>query len=69
MTTIITCPYCNAQMNLRELGMSKNKIYFYECSKCLSRSPMTWNAVTANSMATMRNNSTQREKRIERHAV
>ena len=49
----IKCPYCKAQMDLRRLGMNKNKIYFYECTKCLARSPLTWNEVTANSMARM----------------
>ena len=51
MTANIKCPYCNGMMELRKLGMNKNKIYFYECPKCLARSPMTWNEVTANSMA------------------
>ena len=55
MTNVMTCPYCGNQMELRELGMNKNKICFYECIKCLARSPMTWNKVTANSMARMRN--------------
>ena len=54
MTEKITCRYCSAQMMLTVLGHSKNKVYFYECSKCGSRSPMTWNEITANSMATMR---------------
>ena len=53
MTDVIRCPYCKSQMELRVLGMNKNKIYFYECPKCLSRSPQTWNEVTANSMARM----------------
>ena len=54
MTRRIRCPYCNGEMLLQSLGMSKNKIVFYECSKCLSRSPQTYNEVTANSMARMR---------------
>ena len=54
MTEKVNCPYCNGKMVLRELGMSRKKICFYECIKCLSRSPMTWNKVTANSMAKMR---------------
>lgn len=54
MTNRINCPYCDGEMMLRELGMSKNKVCFYECMKCLSRSPMTSNKYTANSMAKMR---------------
>ena len=54
MTSTIKCPYCNGEMLLRVLGLNKNKVCFYECPKCLSRSPMTWNPVTANSMAKMR---------------
>ena len=56
MTRNIVCPYCNARMLLRELGMNKNRVFFYECPKCLARSPMTWNKVTANSMAKMNEN-------------
>lgn len=55
MTRNVKCPYCSGRMLLRELGMSQNKVYFYECIKCLSRSPMSWNKVAANSMAKMRN--------------
>lgn len=55
MEEIIKCPYCKGKMELRKLGMSKNKICFYECTKCLSRSPMTWNEVVAKNMAKMRN--------------
>lgn len=55
MTSVITCPYCKGKMELRELGTNKeHRVYFYECMKCLARSPMTSNAVTANSMARMR---------------
>jgi len=54
MTKEITCPYCGNIMDLRELGISRKKICFYECLKCLARSPQTWNKVTANSMAKMR---------------
>lgn len=54
MTKNITCPYCGKSMFLRELGLSKNKVVFYECSGCLSRSPMTNNKYTANSMAQLR---------------
>lgn len=53
MAKEIRCPYCKGQMQLRKLGMSKNKVFFYECVKCLARSPMTFNEVTANSMARM----------------
>ena len=51
MTDKITCPYCNGTMELRELGYVA-KIVFYECPKCLSRSPQTNNKYTANSLAT-----------------
>ena len=54
MATDIYCPYCKGRMELRILGMNKNKIYFYECTKCLARSPQTTNDATANSMARMR---------------
>ena len=53
MTDHIKCPYCKGEMVLKELGV-RRKIYFYECAWCLSRSPMTWNKFTANSMAKMR---------------
>ena len=59
MTERITCPYCMSNMRLIELGHG-NKIYFYECEKCGSRSPMTWNEITANSMARMRNKRTEK---------
>ena len=60
MTKDIVCPYCNAQMAYRELGHGKAQRHcFYECSKCLSRSPLTFNEVTANSMATMRQKRTK----------
>ena len=52
MTNVITCPYCQNKMEIRELGF-KAKIVFYECPHCLSRSPQTYNVVTANSMARM----------------
>ena len=62
MTANIICPYCNSKMAYRELGHGKvQKHCFYECSKCLSRSPLTFNEVTANSMATMRNKRTKTE--------
>ena len=54
MTDKITCPYCGAKMELRELGMNRNKVVFYECSGCLARSPMTNNKYTANRMAQLR---------------
>ncbi len=60
MTKEIKCRYCDNEMELRKLGMNKNKIYFYECPWCLSRSPLTWNEVTANSMARM----TKKEKKV-----
>ena len=50
----IKCPYCGGEMKLRTLGSNKNKISFYECSECLSRSPQTWNEATAKGMALMR---------------
>ena len=53
MKRVITCPYCGGHMECRELGF-KAKYVFYECEKCLSRSPLTTNKVTANSMAQMR---------------
>ena len=54
MTANIKCPYCKGRMELRILGTNKeHRVYFYECPKCLARSPMTWNEVTANSMARM----------------
>ena len=60
MTAYISCPYCGAKMEFRELGYVK-KIMFYECPKCLSTSPQTYNRVTANSMAQMRGKRTVRE--------
>lgn len=54
MTKLITCPYCGKEMLLRELGLSRKKVVFYECLGCLSRSPMTNNKYTANSMALLR---------------
>ena len=54
MTDNIKCPFCGGKMESRRLGLNKNKIWFYECAKCLARSPQTWNEVTANSMAKMR---------------
>lgn len=54
MTKEINCPYCGKVMTLRELGISKKKICFYECLNCLSRSPQTWNKATAKGMAQMR---------------
>lgn len=54
MTNDIRCPYCNGEMVIQELGLNKNKIFFYECTKCLARSPQTYNQVTANSMARIR---------------
>ena len=63
MTDKITCPYCNGSMLYRELGHGKAQRHcFYECSKCLSRSPLTFNEVTANSMATMRDKRTKQPK-------
>ena len=53
MREFVSCPYCGAKMESRELGLSK-KIMRYECPKCLSCSPPTTNRVTANSMALMR---------------
>lgn len=53
MKRLITCPYCGGRMECRELGF-KAKYVFYECTKCLARSPLTTNKVTANSMAQMR---------------
>ena len=50
MTSIVPCPYCSTNMELRELGF-KVKIVFYECPNCLARSPQTNNKYTANSMA------------------
>ena len=55
MANDIFCPYCKKKMRLLSLGANKNKMFFYECEGCLSRSPLTWNAVTARSMAKMRN--------------
>ena len=53
MTDTIKCPYCKGNMTIRQLGTNKNKVFFYECPKCLSRSPQTWSEVVANSMARM----------------
>ena len=54
MTAKITCPYCGKDMALRELGLSRKKVVFYECMGCLSRSPVTNNKYTANSLAKLR---------------
>lgn len=54
MSAKITCPYCGGQMESRILGLNKNKVCFYECIKCLSRSPFSWNEATAKGMAQMR---------------
>ena len=54
MTKEFRCPYCGREMWLRELGLNKHKVVFYECSGCLSRSPQTNNKFTANSMAQMK---------------
>lgn len=51
---IIKCPYCDQEMNLRVLGLGEHKTCFYECSKCLSRSPHALNEVMAKNLARMR---------------
>lgn len=54
MSKKIMCPYCGNVMESRVLGLNKNKVCFYECPKCLSRSPFSWNEATAKGMAQMR---------------
>lgn len=48
--TRIECPYCDTPMAYRELGFVA-KTSFYECPRCLSRSPQTFGQINAKNIA------------------